>query len=176
MAASFLIAALLAPLHARALTGEGEAWFGPSLANLNALEGGSNWGPGLQAGALLELTDFWRIAGGLEASYHFADSEREIPAHFVYGGFLGLRYALDVFQYVPFVGLALTAYPNRPPRTLDQTGFDLGAKLTIGVDWRRSRSWSFGALTEIHLALSEPSEFPIYSTINLHFAYHFRLF
>ncbi len=161
---------------AHALSDSGQFWLGPSLGNLNALEGGSNWGIGFQFGAQLNLTDFWRLTAGLEGSYHFADDAREVSAHTVTGVFVGARYALDIFHYVPYLGLAVTAYPTRPPAEATDSGFAPGAKFTIGVDWRLNRDWSLGALADLHIILTEPENFPVYSTINLNVSYHFLLF
>lgn len=165
-----------APRTASALGDSGQLWFGPSFGNLNKLQGGSNWGVGFQIGAQLNINDFWRLVGGLEGSYHFSDDEREVSAHTVTGAFLGARYALDIFQYVPYLGLAVTAYPTRPPAEPTDSGFAAGAKLTIGVDWRLNRDWSLGALADLHMVLTDPSDFPVYSTVNLNLSYHFLFF
>lgn len=161
---------------AKALGDSGQIWIGPSLGNLNALQGGSNWGVGFQFGAQLNLTDFWRLTAGVEGSYHFADDTREVSAHTVTAAFIGARYALDIFQYVPYLGLALTAYPTRPPAEATDQGFAPGAKLTVGVDWRLNRDWSLGALADLHMILTEPDKFPVYSTLNFNISYHFLLF
>ncbi len=164
------------PRTASAFGDSGQLWIGPSLGNLNSLQGGSNWGVGFQIGAQLNINDFWRMVGGLEGSYHFSDEAREVSAHTVTGAFLGARYALDIFQYVPYLGLALTAYPTRPPAEPTDSGFAAGAKLTVGVDWRVNRTWSLGALADLHMVLTDPSAFPVYSIINLNLSYHFLFF
>ncbi|MFU8805060.1 MAG: hypothetical protein ACNA8W_14700 [Bradymonadaceae bacterium] len=179
----FSIAALLALLampstSAEAFTGEGHAYAGPSLANANALNGWGHWGPGAQTALVLSLSDFWRLNVGLEGSFHFESAETEdeeaIPSFAVLGAFVGVRYALDVFTYVPYVGLAVTSFLAGPRTTPEGGGFDLGAKLTIGLDYRYTRFWSFGVLADLHASFTEPTEIPVYSSINIHLARHFR--
>lgn len=159
---------------ARAFSGEGHVYAGPSAANANALGGFGHWGPGAQLGLVLGLSDFWRFTAGLEGSYHFEDADEEIPSFAVLGAFIGLRYALDVFTYIPYVGLAVTTFAAGPPTSPDGGGFELGAKLTVGLDYRFSRFWSLGVLADLHASLTEPAEFPLYSSINLQLGYHFR--
>lgn len=170
--------ALLTTRPAHAFSGEAMAWFGPSVANLTASDTGLRWGPGGQLGLQLGLNDFWKLAVGLEGSYHFAttDDDVEVPATPVTGAFVGARYALDVFTYVPYAGLALTGFLDPPSASATPDGPALGAKLTLGVDWRTSRYWSWGVLVEVHMSFSEPGEIPVYSTANVHLGYHFRLF
>jgi hypothetical protein len=174
---SLLATISLSSSSASAFTGEGHVYLGPSAANATALGGWGHWGIGAQLGLVLGLSDFLKLSAGLEGSYHFADRsdpEQPIDPFGVAGAFVGARYALDVFTYVPYVGLAITTFAAGPPTSPDGGGFDLGAKLTLGLDYRFSRFWSFGILADLHASLTEPANFPLYSSVNLHLARHFR--
>ncbi|QDG54474.1 porin family protein [Persicimonas caeni] len=174
---AFFLFCLLAVLPAQASASDGYAqlWGALNLANANAVSDNGQWGPGAQIGARVGITDFWSIVGGVEGSYHFAETEDDIPSSQVLGLFGGFRYNLDVFQYVPYVGLAIENFVIAPPDAPGVNRAAVGGKFSLGLDWRYSRNWSLGGMIELHAPLTDPGDFPIYSTIGANLAYHFRL-
>lgn len=178
--AAFALLSALRPAPAHASDGYAQTWAGLMLANANDATADGQWGAGVQLGFLAGITDFWSIVGGVETSYHLAtsidgDPPVDVPAIQVLGLFAGFRYNLDIFKYVPYVGLAIENFPLGPRPPDAATTSRIGAKLSVGLDWRVTRAYSFGALIELHAALDAPDEFPAYSTVGLNFSYHFRL-
>ncbi len=163
------------PIQASASDGYAQLWSGLALANANGVTDNGQWGPGAQLGARVGITDFWSITGGVEGSYHFAETEDDIPSSEVLGLFGGFRYNLDIFQYVPYLGLSIENFILAPPDAPGESRAGVGAKLSVGVDWRYSREWSLGGMIELHAPLTDPGDFPIYSTLGVNLAYHFRL-
>lgn len=171
--------ALWAP-PAQASEGYAEAWGALLGGNANRVGPNGQWGLGTQLGARAGINDFWSIVGGVDLAWQLAttidaDPPIDVPATAMLGFFGGFRYNLDMFTYVPYVGLALENYVQAPGDQQGESGPNLGAKLTIGLDWRFAREYSFGALIELHTALDDPAAFPIYSSAGLSFGYHFRL-
>ncbi|AWV89375.1 outer membrane protein with beta-barrel domain [Bradymonas sediminis] len=174
------LAMLLRPAPAQASEGYAQTWGGLMLANSNDSKPGGQWGAGAQFGFAAGITDFWSIVGGVETSYHLAttsddDPPEDIPGMQVLGLFAGFRYNVDIFKYVPYVGLAIENFPLGPRPPSATTASRIGAKLSVGLDWRVNRDYSFGALVELHSALDAPADFPIYSTVGVNLSYHFRL-
>lgn len=87
----------------------------------------------------------------------------------------GVRYNLDVFTYVPYAGLGITGYIDTPLVDDGPAATNLGAKFIIGVDWRFDRHWSLGFKAELHALATDLGRYPIYSTVGLNVAWHFRL-
>ncbi len=164
---------LLCARPAAASEGEAQVWGQLMLANANAVGDSGQWGPGGQIGVLAGITDFWSILGGVDASYQFASGDA--PSAEILGLFAGFRYNLDVFQYVPYLGLSFEDFPQGPPDSTGAQGPQVGAKLSIGLDWRYSRNCSAGAMIELHAPMTHPDRFPIYSTLGANLTYHFRL-
>jgi hypothetical protein len=160
--------------QAHASEGYAQTWGGLTAANANQLGDSGQWGAGVQLGFRAGISDFWSFSGGVEGSYHLLGAD-EAPNSEVLNLFAGFRYNLDVFQYVPYVGLSVVNFVARPPAAPGDTGALVGGKLTVGVDWRYSREWSLGGMIELHAPLVEPSNFPIYSSAGVNLAYHFRL-
>ena len=86
-------------------------------------------------------------------------------------------YNIDVATYVPFVTLGPTLYISSPALE-DQEGrkVDAGARVGIGVDWRRYRTWSIGAEVDIHAFATDLGKYPVYLTSMLRVNYHLDLF
>src|SRR5690554_1597484 len=171
---------MLRPAPAQASEGYAQTWGGLMLANSNDSKPGGQWGAGAQFGFAAGITDFWSIVGGVETSYHLAttsddDPPEDIPGIQVLVLFAAFRYNVVIFIYGPYVGLALENFPLGPRPPSASTASRIGAKLSVGLDWRVNRDYSFGALVELHSALDDPAEFPIYSTVGVNFSYHFRL-
>ena len=166
------LGALVWPGDAR---GEGQIYLGPVAANLNTLGEGGLWGAGGRVGGQLALGDFWGVFADVGASYHFEDAEQELAADVVSVASAGVRYNLDVFTYVPYVGLGATAYLDTPLVDGAPARATAGAKFLHGVDWRYDRFWSLGAAAEIHALLTDLDRYPVYSQVGVYVGYHFRL-
>lgn len=165
---------------ASALKLQGQGWVGAGVANIHhaAPTAAGWWGPSLQTGLVLDLSDFWKLTADAGISHHFprtVDDDRLGP-HTIISTALGLRYAFDVAIYVPYAGLSVVYQPLGPPSDRFPEGEFLAARATIGVDYRRSRSMSIGAAAELSAPLTQPAEFPLYSTIRAHIGFHFRRF
>ncbi len=175
-----VITAVMASTPDDAVAAEGHVWGGVGAANVNhaAPTALGWWGPSLEAGAVIDVTDFWRIGFDLGASHHFQREIDDEPAgpHTVASVGLEARYAFDVFTYVPYAGLGMGFHPLGAPSQATAGGELLSLRATIGLDYRHSRSWSYGGALRLHAPISEPTAFPHYSSIRGHVAYHFRLF
>ncbi len=166
---------------AQAFVSQGHVWAGAGAANLGhaAPSAFGWWGPSIETGLVVDVSDFWRLTADIGASHHFAttdDDDEPIGPHTVVSGALGVRYALDIAIYVPYVGLAVAAHPLGPPSSASPNGEFLSFRGTIGLDYRKSRRISLGAAADLHAPMTEPSDFPHYSSIRLHIAYHFQRF
>jgi len=149
-------------------------WVGLHGANLNDLGSGGLWGPGAMVGGLLQLDDFWSVALDAGSSYHFENTAEELPAEWVNAFALSLRYNLDVFTYIPWLGLGATFYLDSPQVSDAELQANVGAKLALGIDWRYSRENSIGFYAEIHALASDLNRYPIYSCVGLSWNWHFR--
>lgn len=147
-------------------------WAAGHLANLTTLRSGGVLGPGAQVGVNIGLNDFFALTVDGIASYHFANEEAEIDASRVFGLAAGLQYNFDIFKYVPFAGVAATAYLDAP--LVASVSANAGAKLFLGVDWRFHRFWSVGLRGELHALLTDLNTFPVYTLIGLSASYHFK--
>ncbi|GAC1352936.1 MAG: hypothetical protein NVS3B20_03900 [Polyangiales bacterium] len=84
---------------------------------------------------------------------------------------LGVEYALDIIQYVPYFGIYAAAYELRGGG-LTQTLVKPGAQIALGLDYVYSRDWTFGIETRAHVLpadlLSSPTNpTPFYTTLFL---------
>jgi hypothetical protein len=161
---------------------EGHFWGGAGVANVNhaAPTAFGWWGPRADVGVVFQLNDFWRINADLGASHHFQrtpdEDEDPIGPHTVLSTAIGARYALDVFTYIPYLGLSFVYHPLGPPSSQSPAGDPFSLRATLGVDYRRSRTLSYGAAIEVGAPLLSPADFPHYSGIRIHVGYHFRRF
>jgi hypothetical protein len=90
--------------------------------------------------------------------------------------FVGLRYNLDVFAYVPYVAVSMVLHQRGPVADLGERPIStLGAKASLGLDWRFTRNWSVGGRVELHAVGSSPRQFPAFGTLQGVLSYHFRL-
>lgn len=62
---------------------------------------------------------------------------------------IGLRYALDVIQFVPYVGVLAASY-ELSGGGLASTQFKVGAQIALGVDYLASRKWLVGLELRTH--------------------------
>ena len=179
-AAIYVAIGLLSPAPAQAITSEGQWWTGVGAANLNeaAPSAFGWWGPSLETGVVFDVHDFWRLTADAGVSHHFRRTIDDEPAgpHTVVSTALGVRYTFDVVQYVPYAGLAFAAHPLGAPSSGAPDGELFSVRGTIGLDYRQSRRYSFGSAIDLHAPLSQPTDFPHYSSIRVHLGVHFRRF
>lgn len=177
ISALFVLSLGLAPATASAFSFQGQVYGGAGIANLNqaAPTAAGWWGPSLHTGLVIDLGDFFRATADIQGSYHFQRTidENLSGPHAVFAAALGARYVFDVVSYVPYVGLSLVAYPMEVP---GDSGELFGLRATIGMDYRHNRRWSYGAAAELSTPLLEPANFPLYSSLRAHVAFHFRRF
>ncbi|RDV39275.1 hypothetical protein DV096_01485 [Bradymonadaceae bacterium TMQ3] len=114
----------------------------------------------------------------VSASYHPSrvEGEDSFDALLVSALALEARYALDVFTYVPYVGVAGVFYPTGPSSERAPTGEVLGLRATLGADYRYSRERSLGIAIDLHAPLTAPQNLPLYGAIRAYLAWHFRSF
>lgn len=167
-------AAFAALSSAASASAETSLWTAGHLANLTTLRRGGVLGPGAQLGVNVGISDFFALTADAGASYHFANEADEIPGDRVVSLAAGLKYNFDVFKYVPYAGLAATAYLDAPLVAGISAQANAGAKLFLGVDWRFHRFWSVGARGELHTMLTDLGRFPVYTLVGLSASYHFR--
>lgn len=180
--AGWLVAAMavLTSSPVSAFSAEGQGWVSGGVANLHhaAPTAAGWWGPSLQLGMTVNINDFWRIGADLGASHHFQRTIDDEPTgpHTVASAGLEARYAFDVFTYVPYVGLGAAIHPLSAPAETSPDGELASLRATVGLDYRMSREWSIGGAIQLHAPVTQPTDFPHYSTLRVHLGYHFRRF
>ncbi len=178
-ALAVVIGALVTPFPAAASDGEASLRLAGEFVNASrASRAGPHLGAGLEGRAVFGLSDFWSLSLGAETAWHppATPGDDELGSMVVQDLFGGVRYNLDVFTYVPYIGLSAVAYPLAPPTEPGAPQrANVGAKLTVGIDWRMSRSWSLGGLVELHSVGLEFGDFPSYASVGFSIGYHFRL-
>lgn len=180
MALSALTALTIMCMSAPAYAGRTESrlWLGAGFNNARAGTARQQSGPGAQLGLSLTLSDFFSLQVGLDGAYHLADAKEEddakddLPDLFVTDAFVGLQYNLDIIQYIPYVSVGLVGYLAAPPAPDDLPAPDLGARLSVGMNWRASRDWSLGAAIDLHSSLTTFTEFNLYTLVHLNVGYH----
>jgi len=167
------------PSPAHGSEGEASVWAAVEGANASDTTAeGPQFGLGAQTGVSFGISDFWTLNFGAEGAFHPAVSpgDDEIPALIVQDLFAGFRYNIDIFTYVPYVKLSAVTYTQAPRLDpVDNQRAGVGAKLTVGVDWRFERHWSLGGMAELHAVQLDFEEFPSYSTVGFRLTHHFRL-
>jgi hypothetical protein len=158
-----------------------------------ALEGDWSWGGGAMVAAIPTLGGAWGVGGtvhtrygltdtlnlnmGVLYAYHFASPvgpEGEVRALQVTIPHVGLVYALDIIEVVPYVLLDLTVYTADWPFFGDNDrSVGVGALVGLGLDYRRWREWSVGVEVAYHGFLTDIIYYPVYLNINLHASYHY---
>lgn len=179
-AASALMLLTLLTMSSPAYAGRTESrlWVGAGFNNARPGTSRQQSGPGTQLGLSLTLSDFFSVQMGIDGAYHLADAKKEddakddLPDLFVTDAFLGLQYNLDIIQYIPYISVGLVGYLAAPPASDELPAPDLGARLSVGMNWRASRDWSLGAAIDLHSSLTTFSEFNLYTLVNLNVGYH----
>lgn len=173
VAAAFFL--LTVSSEAAASKGYARTWVGVMGANVNTASDRGQWGPGLELGFGAGITDFWSITATAQGSYHLALDEEGIDAAPVSSVAAGFRYNLDVFKYVPYLGLSINNFLIKPAPGDGALSADISLRGTVGCDWRYDRHWSVGVKIDLHAPLASPGNFPIFSAAGLNLAHHFRL-
>lgn len=107
------------------------------------------------------FTDFWAIRGGYGYSLHRSKGD----AFDVHQASLGIRYQLDVFEYVPWVDLSPGFYAFAGEGGVESSplfGFSAG----LGFDRLLDPAWSLGFAARYHQLVGE-ERFPAYLTLSI---------
>ncbi len=177
-----LLACLLTclPLSAQAFPSEGQVWTGVGANAIYETAPSSFgwWGPAASVGGVFLINDFWRFTADTSFSYHPSRTldDATLESNSVWSAALGLRYALDILIYVPYVGLSVVAHPLSPPSSTNPGGDPLSLRATLGVDYRANRRYSIGAALEGHAPMTRPADFPHLASVRVHLGIHFRRF
>ena len=164
------------PAVSAAIEGELTLGVGPGFTDLptRGSEGQSGFGGGAFAEYRFDL--FWGVTGGAYHSYQLSRPGDELGGQAITSAWLGVIYNLDVATYVPFVTLGPTIFLSSPELE-DEKGrkVDAGARLGVGVDWRRYRDWSVGVEIDLHAFATDLGKYPVYLTSMLRVNYHIDL-
>ncbi len=113
-------------------------------------------------------------------TYHLGrDPETEddpsLPPLVVSDVSLGARYAFDVIQYVPWVGVSAIFYPSGPPElgTVDVPAV-FGAEIEVGLTYRIDREWSVGGRIALQSATADLGGLSLYASTGVNVGYHWR--
>jgi hypothetical protein len=166
----------LFPAAADAVEGELTLGLGPAFTDLPAR--GETGQEGLGAGFYAEYRFdlFWGITAGGSYSYQLSDPAHDLAGQTIGSAWVGVLYNLDVATYVPFVTLGPTLFFSSPQLEDEGAAVDAGARLGIGVDWRRYRLWSIGGEIDIHAFATNLDQYPVYLTSMLRLNLHIDLF
>lgn len=107
---------------------------------------------------------FWMLRGGYGLGQHVSKGE-SFGVHQVN---LGVRYQLDVFEYVPWIELSPAVYFTSGDGGPDEVAF--GARVGFGFEWLMDPHWSLGTGVHFHQMASE-SRFPAYFTAGARLGY-----
>lgn len=124
---------------------------------------------GVEAGAELAwvFDPFWALRGGYTFGQHLGKGEN-FRVHRIGAG---VRYQLDVFEYVPWIevsgGLFVTTGTGGPAALDGAVGGGLG------FDWLMNEAWSLGVATRYDRLFGEPL-FPAYLTVGLRVGYRWE--
>ncbi len=179
LALSAAIAVTLAPADAHArLTSRG--WVGVDAAFLSPSSPTVQPGVAGELGIELSFDDFWSVVASTGLAYHLGrdpedEDEDAIPPLVISDVTLGARYAFDVIQYVPHVGVGLVYYPLGTTDVPNGRTASLGVELEVGLAWRIDREWSLGGRIALQSSTAEVGDgFSLYAAAGLHLGYHWR--
>lgn len=182
---SIALLASIALLHlstpAMAADGDITLGLGPSWADLPFRGDEGQSGPGGDLWVEYELDRFWGLTAGVGHSYQLSlpaeGDSAGTPGQHITSLWFGALYKLDVATYVPFASLGATAYLANPTLTdKDDQEVHAGARMSLGIDWRRYRSWSLGIEFNLHAFATDLGDYPVYSKALLRMNYHFETF
>ncbi len=159
---------------------ESRAWLGAGAYISQAGTRSTQLGPGAQLGFQLQLNDFLGVIASADTSLQLpsaledTDPPAELPMALVTATSIGLLYQFDVIQYVPYLGVSAVFYPLSPPVTAPSPPALLGAKVSVGLQWRLNREWSTAAQIELHTPFSTFGDFSLYTVAGINLGYHWR--
>lgn len=162
-----------APSTAHAV--DGAAWLSLGGSSLQPGKPYRQLGVGAQLGLNLSIQERWGLQAGADVMRYVAASEFEIAPLLITDGFVGVRYNLDYFKYVPYLSVNAVVFA---PNTLivgepeqGQVAARFGSRLTLGMLWRPRRHWSLGG--HLDLTGSIP-DFGLSSALWIDLGYHWR--
>ncbi len=106
---------------------------------------------------------FWGLRGG----YAYAEHRSKGKAFSVHQASLGLRYQLDVFEYVPWLDVSGVGYSSGGTDAREISG---GLAFGLGFDWLMNPNWSLGFVGRYHQVFGN-ERFPAYLTAGLRLGY-----
>ena len=106
---------------------------------------------------------FWALRGG----YAFAEHRSKGVAFRVHQASLGVRYQLDVFEYVPWLDVSGVAFGSAGT---DDPGLGAGVAFGFGFDRLLNENWSLGFAGRYHQVFGY-SAFPAYLTLGARLGY-----
>ncbi len=155
-----LFFALLSPLKAR---GEPLLIFSGGAGYSGHAEEGRNHGFYSELGLGHPLNDFWVLQTQQRFAAHGIDSPLSI-----HQSSLGLRYHLDVFEYIPWLSLAPIFLWT--PAELEGWGLDVA----LGLDWMLTPECSLGILSRYQSLFAEEA-FPALLMLGTQLSYRWTL-
>jgi hypothetical protein len=107
---------------------------------------GSDIGPALGVHTAYGVSDYFDLHLEILGSQHGG-----VDATRIGSASLGISYKIDVFQWIPYVGVSAGAYYyDGTPGPHGEHGFEPGASVGGGLDYLFSRSFSMGAALRQH--------------------------
>jgi hypothetical protein len=158
---------MLSPAHA--LEDEWSAGGGLVLASIPSQENGV-MGVGGLAKLRYGLDDAFALGLSVLYSHHFAAAGSEAdpdgagPMEVIVPR-LGLSYAIDILELVPWVELDLGCY-FAGEQLLEEADWGFGASISLGLEYRRWRSTALGVQLGYHAFFQHLDQYPAY----VHFA------
>lgn len=134
-------------------------------------------------GAMLHVRygigDSFSLAAGALYSHHFPspstddqDEDGNRPIDLLIPR-LGVRYALDVLDLVPYLLLDATVYlANEAFFGEEGTNVGVGLMAGLGLEYRRWRDMSLGLELGYHAFLTDISDYPVYISLSFHVNWH----
>ncbi len=162
---------------AQAVEGELTLGMGPTWNQLPTQGSDGQTGYGGQAWAEYRFDHFWGVTFGGGYDIQLSIPEDELAGQHIGQAWAGVIYNLDVATYVPFATFSAASYFAQPALTDPEgTAVNFGARIGVGVDWRRYRHWSIGAEADIHAFFTDLAQYPVYLNVALRLNYHTDLF
>lgn len=149
------------PVRARAYERQAGVAIGAGYAAISSDAPLPHHGLLLQAEGAIGLGDTWEF----RALAGWALHPGEEPLDRVIGG-VEIVYLVDVFQWVPFVGLGLDVPVTIHVRSSGtETRADFAAHFVVGLDWLPDRSWALGVELRPTVLLTSLPNDPIWMTV-----------
>ncbi len=88
----------------------------------------------------------------------------------LWGGAAGLAYVLDVLRWVPWGGAEI-GFVGMSGGTIQGNRVLPDAILSVGLDYRLTRSWTLGASLRQHMLFTDMSDYPSWTQVFARFEY-----